>query len=57
MPETTPNPERAAAHNEDEVEAHLMARRTDEESTDDEAGRFHRRDEGSDTDEERRPTR
>ncbi len=57
MPETTPNHERVAQRDENEVEAHLMARRTDEESTDDEAGRFHRRDEGSDTDEERRPTR
>ncbi len=57
MPETTPNHERVAQRDENEVEAHLMARRTDEESTDDEAGRFQRRDEGSDTDEERRPTR
>ncbi len=56
MPETTPDPERAPRRNEDEVEAHMF-RRADQEPTDDEAGRAHARDEGSDTDEERLPTR
>jgi len=49
MPETTPNPERMASRGEDEVEAHLMARRSDEESTDDEARATRRNeDEGPD---------
>ncbi len=49
MPETTPDPERMASRGEDEVEAHLMARRSDEESTDDEARAARRNeDEGPD---------
>lgn len=49
MPETTPDPERTARRGEDEVEAHLMVRRSDEESTDDEARAARRNeDEGPD---------